>query len=229
MWTWTPSAILAFSLSLFATDPPKIQSSEEVKKSSKRPGNVDQVLSQLQKTWDKSAQYQCEFRQSIFSKRLGSAPDWTEGKIFVSKPNKLRWDDTKNLVTQILSGKTVYVIQENRRRKNRTVDVYEDAAKAVDSSSLRFLSGEAKFSEKYTVSWLRETKETFELKFVPKADQTETIIAEIDKSSYLLRALMTDSPDSRVRLEFTNTQQDVHLEDSLFQYVSKPGDVVHKQ
>ena len=102
-----------------------------------------------------------------------------------------------------MNGKKLVLVQENRRRKNRAIDIYSDLSKAVDTRPLRFLAGKAKFKDVYNIRLVSQNGTQFELKLVPKEDSSETLIAEIDKNSYFPRSLTTDSVDSKVRIDFS--------------------------
>lgn len=189
---------------------------------------IAEVVAKLQKSWDAAKSYQAEFKQVVLSKRMGTR-DETEGVLYVAKPDRLRWETRTDGSTQILSGKKLTNIQENKRRKSRTVDIYKDVRKVTGGTPLNFLSGKSKFKEIYNIKMLSETPEMVELKLVPKREGQETLIAEVDKSSYFLRSLTTENTESRVRTEFSNIKTNVKLDSKLFEF--KPGqqDVVHEE
>ena len=184
------------------------------------------VLEKLQKSWDEAQTYEAKFKQVLFAKRLGTR-DETEGTIFVSKPGKLRWESSTDGTVQLLNGNELKVIQKNKRRGTVVVDIYKDLKKVMDSKPLSFLSGKARFTDLYKVKILNETPEKVEMKFTPKHDSNETLVAEIDKESYLLRSLTSETVDSRVRTEFSGTKTNVKLDDKIFEYKPAPTDVIH--
>ena len=187
------------------------------------------LIDQFQKTWDETASYQATFKQTVESKQIGTKEEST-GTIFVQKPGKLRWDCETDGSIQILNGKKLISIQVNRRRKTRAVDIYQDISKAVDTKAIQFLAGKAKFQETYKIDSIGNPSTSSSLKLTPKGgDGLETYLAEIDKKSYFLRSLTTESADTRVRMEFSDVKANVVLEASLFDYAPDPKDVVHKQ
>lgn len=194
--------------------------------------HLDDILTKVQKAWDETASYQCQFVQQVTSKALGTKDD-SEGVISVLKPNRLRWEVPGDGSVQILNGKKFTSLRKNRRRGTTTVDIYQDASKSVDTKALQFLSGHVRFRELYEITLLSETDKKVELKFTPKGDASESYIAEIDKASYFLVSLTTESLESTVRTEFRcpsnlrDSKANPKLEQSLFEY--KPGskDVIH--
>lgn len=188
---------------------------------------LTETLGKLQTAWDKTQSYQAEFKQSVYSKKLHTKDEST-GTIYVSKPGKIRWEIPAQKTVQILNGNRLTVIKENRRRKTTIVDVFKDISKSVDIKSLAFLAGTASFKETYTSVLGAEDIEKIELKFTPKTSPDESYLAEIDKKSYLLRALTTETADSKVRIEFMNTKTNASSDLSLFEYQPKPKDIVHE-
>jgi len=185
------------------------------------------VLDKLQSSWDKTQTYQAQFKQVVYSKKLHTK-DETEGTIFVAKPGKIRWEIPGQNLVQILNGSRMTQIKENKRRKRTVVDIYKDVSKSVDLKALAFLSGTASFKQSYRSFLGAEDAEKIELKLTPKSSPSETYLAEIDKKSYFLRALTTDTADSKVRIDFLKTEINTNLEPSLFEYQPKPKDTVHE-
>ena len=185
------------------------------------------ILDKFQTTWDATKTYQASFQQSVFDKRLGTRETF-EGDISIAKPSRLRWESKTDQSLQILNQKKLIHIQTNARRKVRTVDIYLDSSKTADTRMLNLLAGKVKFKQVYEAKLLQETPTAFELKLIPKSPQWDPYLAEIDKESYLLRALTSDSNDSRVRIDFKQPKQGMELEDALFTYEKKADDVVHE-
>lgn len=185
------------------------------------------VVDAVQISWDKIATYQAGFKQVVFSKRLRTE-DQSTGLVFIKKPGKLRWEAKSENETQILNGKKLWYLHENRRRKTLVVDVYRDISKQMDNRSLAFLAGKVNLKKSYDIEVLPEKSGVVTLKLKPKGDEGESYLAEIAKPGYILRALTTETPDSRVRIELSDVKTGVLLEESLFQYQPKPTDVVHE-
>jgi len=194
-----------------------------------KPDQLKEALDKLQKTWDATRSYQTQFKQKVTSK-LSKSTDVVEGTLSVMKPGKLRWEEVGTGNLQILNGKEVYLIQPNPIRKSRTVDIYTDVNKMLAQRALSFLTGEGKFETFYNVSLVTQAKDQLSLKFIPKDTKAqETLVAEIDKNSYFLRSLSSETVDSKVQLEFSTIRMNVALDETLFSYVPEPNDVVHKQ
>lgn len=186
------------------------------------------AIDKLQKNWDGQKSWEADFKQVIFAKSLGDR-DETGGKIYVSKPDKLRWETPDRGNTEILNGNQLWLVQDNQRRKTRTVDYWKDVSKAVDAASLSFLSGKSKFKDRYTVTVLGDDQKQVSVRLVPKKGEGDTLIAEISKPSYLLRSLTTESVDTRVRIDFSNVKSNIDLDDKLFTFKASSSDIIHNQ
>jgi outer membrane lipoprotein-sorting protein len=195
---------------------------------------VNDVLTNLQESWNSTGSYQADFKQVIFAKRLGTREEST-GTLTVVKPGKLRWESKTDNNIQILNGKRFTNIKENKRRKTRVVDVYSDISKQIDIKMLNFLAGKAQFKEWYHTEIVSEDTEKIELKLTPRSNKAagkdDTYIAEFEKKGYMLRALTNETGDSRVRIDFSNikTGKELQLDEKLFEYKPDPKDIVHNQ
>ncbi len=193
----------------------------------KKPPPANAIIDGLQKTWDAAKTYEAKFKQKVTAKHLGTE-DESEGTVSVSKPNRLRWVSSTDDSVQILNGNKLTNIRHNKRRQTTEVDIYAQAGKAVDSKLLKFLSGKAKFKTLYQFELTSETPEIAAIKFVGKAGDGESLIAEIDKKSYVLRSLTSDSSDNLVRIDFADIRTNVKLDAKLFEYQPKKSDVVRR-
>lgn len=190
-----------------------------------KPNPALPVVDKMQTTWDAAKTYEAKFKQKVTAKRMGTE-DESEGTVVVSKPNRLRWVSVTDGTFQILNGNRLTAVRENKRRQITEVDIYAKAGKSIDSKLLKFLAGKAQFKTLYRFELESETPEIATIKFHGKSGDAETLIAEIDKNSYLLRSLTTDSEDNRVRVEFTEIKTNVKLDPKLFEYQPKKTDVV---
>lgn len=186
----------------------------------------EKMVQSVQNKWDETKSYQADFKQTIFSKRLGTKDEAT-GSVSISRPGKIRWEATTDRTLQILNGKKFFHVHLPKRRKANVVDIYEDINKRADTRPLSFLAGKVAFRKTYNVEMMKDSPSTVTLKLVPKdAPGAETYIAEFDKNSYLLAALTTETSDTRVRIEFSNIKANVDLKDADFDYKPSPTDVV---
>ncbi len=184
------------------------------------------AIEALQKSWEGTQSYEAQFTQTIESKGTGIPEEPSSGVLSVVKPDKLRWEDKTAKTVQILNGDDLWDIVENPRRKSRAVTHHTDVTKSLAKSSLQILAGRGKFVDFYKVKLLSETPKEAVLQLIPKTDTNETLIAKIDKSSYVLRSLTTDSKDSKVVVVFDKIRRNPKFPKQLFTYEKQPNDVV---
>lgn len=185
------------------------------------------TIEAVQTSWDKTLTFQANFKQTVFSKRLGTTEE-SKGQLWVKKPGKLKWAEADPATTQILNGKKMWNIHQHKRRKTTIVDIFEDVSKQMDAKAFEFLAGKINFKKSYKTTVVKETAQLVTLKLDPKDGAGESYLAEIIKPSYVLGALTTESADSRVRIEFSDTKTGVTLEDSEFVYQPKKTDTIHQ-
>lgn len=191
-------------------------------------GSAETILAKFQQTWDNTATYQATFKQTVFSKQMGTS-DLSEGELYVEKPSRLRWDTRSEGSLQILNGKTLTNVQTNARRKNRVVDIYRDVSKVLGSAPLKFLSGKAKFKDIYQIKLIAQTPEVAEMKLTPKGKGEDSLVVAVDKKSFFLKSLTTESVDSRVKIEFFDIKTNVKLDEKLFAFQPEAKDIVHQE
>ncbi len=182
------------------------------------------AVERLQASLAQTTSYEAAFTQTVHSKGMGPE-DPSTGTLSVIKPDKLRWEDRTTLVTQILNGDEYWELTENKRRKSRTVTYQKGVRKHLSRTSFSVLSGSGKFQDFYRVKLVSESPTEAVLELVAKALPHESLIAKIDKNGYVLRSLTTETPDSKVVLEFSQVRRNPRFEPERFRYVKQDGDV----
>jgi len=195
-------------------------------KAERKSPSVDALIEGLQTSWDAAKTYQAKFQQVVTSKRLGTR-DETRGTLFVVKPSHLRWESETDGGFQIMSEKKLTVVHKNRRG-TVVVDLYPDLGKVMDPRPLAFLSGRVKFKDLYTIDLVSETPDAATVRFVTRGTPNDALVAEIDKKSYFLRSLTSETLESTVRTEFTGVRTNIELGEALFEYKPGSGDIIHR-
>jgi outer membrane lipoprotein-sorting protein len=183
------------------------------------------ALDRLQASWDETKSFDAEFTQTIHSKGAGLPDEPASGTLSVTKPNQLRWEDRTSKVTQLIDGDEYWEITENRRKKNRTVTYSKGLQKKLGGTAFSILVGKGKFKDFYKVKLVSDTDKEAILSLTPLTETNETLIAKIDKNGYVLRSLTTESPDSKVVLEFSQIRRNPSFEPERFRYVKQASDI----
>lgn len=192
------------------------------------PPSADVIVAQLQKQWDKTKSFESSFTQVVTSPQLGTT-DTSTGTIQVLKPDRLRWTSDTEHTVQILNGHTFTIVQHNPRRKTTEVDIIEKMDKSIDTRLLKFLAGTARFSAIYRYQLTSQDKKGAVLRLTPRKGSAENIEVEISKPDFLIKAVTTESEDSKVRIVLSDLKTNPTLKPEIFHYVPKPTDIVRKK
>ncbi len=222
LWYSVKSAMVIWLLFYFVCPSPGETKKKDTDSASST--SLSRILNKFQTLWDQTQSYQARFHQVIYSKALGTR-DEVVGMLRVRKPDRLRWEGEDGN-TEILNGKKLTVIQKNRRTGGNSVDIYKDVSKQMDTKGLSFLVGNAKLRDLYHCVLGEEKGQMVEVKLKPKGTASETYIAKINKESYVLASLTTDTIDTRIVLNLLEIKRGIQLEDKLFDYRPLDSDIV---
>ncbi len=189
---------------------------------------LDTVVEKMEKRWNSAKTLRADVIQKVESKGLGLPPEETKGVITIAKPEKLRWEVASDGLIQILNGQKFTSLQKNSRGTN-VVDIIEDVRQYSPPKALRFLTQEMHLKQVYLLKLLKKTPKTVSFSMKPKKGTAESYIAEVDKESYVLVSLTTETDENRVTMQFSKWEENAKVEPSLFEYQPKSEDVVHKK
>lgn len=197
------------------------------------PSPADSLIGKMQTAWDEVKTFKAKFKQEVFSKQVGGEADVSEGTLAISKPSLLRWESETEHTLTLVTDKELTVVKKGLRKGTVTVDIHKKRKQAFIPKSLSFLTGKGKFKALYKYELIEENDKSAKLKLTakdrPKDAEAESYIAEINKDSYLLRALTTETVDTRVITSFTDIEVNPKLGSELFQYKPQPTDIIHRQ
>lgn len=183
---------------------------------------LDQILGRVEKNYTGKS-FQAEFVQESTIKAMDIA-DFASGKIFVRYPGMMRWEYEKpEKQTIITDGHKLWIY----RPSDNQVLTGSAPAFFSDGKGASFLSDIKLIRQKFRIS-LEDSKEDFfyELKLQPlekKLDVTDIRLAVTKKSFTVIRIITYNSYGDENRIEFTNHQFDVKLDESLFSFKIPPG------
>ena len=186
------------------------------------------VMTKFQGVFAKTKSFKAAFTQSVFSKIMETT-DSSTGTIYVSRPDKFRWESKTEGFTQIINGKKLWHVQPEAKRGKTLVTIYNDFTQKADPQFLQFITGKLKIKDHYTWKLLKNEKDSLTVKLTPKKKGSEPYIAEIDKKRYFLASLSYETADTKTKVSFNELQLDVPLEDKLFEYKVNSDDIVQKQ
>ena len=187
---------------------------------------LEQILDRLENHYtDKS--FQADFIQESTIKAMDIV-DYASGKVFVRYPGKMRWEYEKPEKQVIITdGRKLWIY----RPADNQVMTGSAPAFFSDGKGASFLSDIRLIRRKFKIT-LQNSKEDFfyELRLRPleKTLDVADIQLTVTKLSFTVVRIVTyNSYGDENRIEFTNHEFNVKLDDSLFSFDIPPGaDVV---
>ena len=153
------------------------------------------------------------------------------GLVRVKRPDKVRWQSDPvglSSTLQILRGNTMIFVRHNARHGGTVVDIYQSLKHTSDLRPLEFLSGAKSLDHLYFVTLLSQDRAAAFLRLSPKHGQGESFVIEIDKKTFVLKAIITEGFDTITRVTFSDFKFDAELAESTFDYKPTAEDIVNK-
>lgn len=193
-----------------------------------------EILRAVQQRYQAMQTLQADFMQTATHRNIMGQMETQalQGKLFIKKPGKLRWDyQTPSKRTYVSDGKTlwIYTPEENQVVKNH----WDPSAMA-----LQFLLGRGNIERDFQArSLTADEKKTFKitegtwffLTPTTKAEgQITALVVRIDETAQLISEVwMVDALGSQTHWNFQRLRVNQALADSLFQFkIPKGAEVV---
>ena len=183
---------------------------------------LEQILDRVEKHYTGKS-FEAEFIQESTIKAMDII-DFASGKIFVRYPGMMRWEYEKPEKQIIISdGHKLWIY----RPADNQVMTGSAPAFFSDGKGASLLSDIKLVRKKFKIS-LENSKEDFfyELKLQPlekKLDVTDIRLSVTKNTFTVIRIITYNSYGDENRIEFTNHQFDVKLDESLFSFKIPPG------
>ena len=183
---------------------------------------LEQILDRVEKHYTGKS-FQANFIQESTIKAM-EIVDFASGKIFVRYPGMMRWEYEKpEKQTIITDGHQLWIY----RPTDNQVLTGSAPAFFSDGKGASFLSDIKLVRKKFKISLENSTEDFFyELMLQPlekKLDVTDIRLAVTKNTFTVVRIITYNSYGDENRIEFTNHQFDVKLDESLFSFKIPPG------
>ena len=183
---------------------------------------LEQILDRVEKHYTGKS-FQANFIQESTIKAM-EIVDFASGKIFVRYPGMMRWEYEKpEKQTIITDGHQLWI----HRPADNQVLTGSAPAFFSDGKGASFLSDIKLVRKKFKISLENSTEDFFyELMLRPlekKLDVTDIRLAVTKNTFTVVRIITYNSYGDENRIEFTNHQFDVKLDESLFSFKIPPG------
>lgn len=182
------------------------------------------VVDNLQQRYEKIKDYQADFSQEAVLK-LGQTTEKAFGKIYIKKPDMMRWDYDKPRRQQIIINKSeiiIYVPDEKQVMKDRVPQG------SVNMTS--FITNIARIREDFNIAFYQNKKEPnsgrYFLELTPKKEGMNIAKAVLDVSEndfLILKLSITDLQGNITNVSFLNIRIDAGIKDSLFAFKIPKG------
>jgi len=189
--------------------------------------DLQKVISEIQKTYDKTTNFQANFTQKYTQKVLRRT-DESQGKINLQKPGKLRWDYTKpNEKLFVISGETLYAYQPQDKQAYVDKCFKQDALTA----SIAFLWGQGKINDQFQTAWFdekKEVKDELHIALTPKQKNSflKKLILVVDANVYRVKqSIVVDLEGNLNQFVFTDLKFNEKIPASTFEF--KPPAKTH--
>src|SRR5210317_1062258 len=183
---------------------------------------LEQILDRVEKNYAGQS-FQAGFIQESTIKAMDIV-DFASGKIFVRYPGMMRWEYEKPEEQIIITdGHQLWI----HRPADNQVLTGSAPAFFSDGKGASFLSDIKLVREKFKISLDNSTEDFFyELKLQPlekKLDVVDIRLSVTKNTFTVIRIITYNSYGDENRIEFTNHQFDVKLDESLFSFKIPPG------
>lgn len=178
------------------------------------------VVSKLQSKYESITSIKAEFTQEVSSKGMPAMK--SEGKVWLRKPGKMRWEYKKPAKDLIVSdGKTIWLFQPDL---NQVIE--RPASMSASSMATDFLSGIGNVEKEFDVKLASLESVNHVLILTPKQEQSslKKLILEVGKENSIVeKTVITDHFGNQTAVTFTNIKLNTSMKDSLFRYTPPRG------
>lgn len=192
--------------------------------------STEEVIKQVQSTYDKAADVSSEFTQKVKIKSLEREVEKT-GKALFKKPGKLRVEyDGEEGRLYVSDGKKMWVYEKG----DNQVQVYKVSAQTIPEEALTFLGGLGNLRAQFRVSGLSDNEKKNItanpnldwLLLIPKnaQSQMEELLMGFDKQAHTVsEAYLKNESGNVSHYFFKNVQLNSGLPDTQFSFEKPKG------
>ena len=190
------------------------------------PPSLGKLVLQIQAAYEDTNEWSAEFRQITriagFETQIKS-----EGKLYIKKPGKMRWDYQKPNQHQIVVNKEKVWIYT----PEQTQVIVNPLASISDSQlPLHFLSGIGRLDQDFSVEWTNPDRPFQEgspsLKLIPRKPGTGLthLQIQVDPEKYFIRQLtLYEVNGNQVYFDFSRVHKNSGLKDRFFVFIPPMG------
>lgn len=181
------------------------------------------LLERVQSFYASAQDFKADFKQT-YTYHVYGRKKVSTGRVFFKKPAKMRWDyETPSQRVFVADGKTLWVYEPEEAQVFK-----RDLSSAQLPVALRFMKGEGKLSDDFTVTNMSAGSQpdhsNLHLKpKVPSPDFTELQLTVSHKTGEVSSSLLIDPTQNTNRIEFMNVKVNQDLPDAGFSFTPPAG------
>ncbi len=161
-----------------------------------------------------------DFTQTVVS---GKKSRTTTGTMEISRPNKFRWEYTKEQQLIVSDAKKIYIYDKPLQQVTE-----QKLGNSIDRSPAAVLAGANNLTKIYKVSEIATHEDGLNwIKIEPNSSNEnngfQTVIMGFDNTGKLSAMKFIDSFGNQTNLKFSNLQTGIHIPDSEFQFKVPAG------
>jgi len=181
------------------------------------------IVKRLQEKYESITSLKADFTQEVTSKGMPAMR--SEGKVWLKKPGKMRWEYKKPARDLIVSdGRTIWLFQPDL---NQVIERAADAS--ASSMAADFLTGIGSIEKEFEVKLSPVESVNHVLILTPRQEQQglKKLILEVSKDDYVVvKTVITDHFDNQTAVAFENVKLNAAARDALFRYSPPKGAAV---
>lgn len=168
-----------------------------------------------------------DFTQTVVS---GKKTRVTNGTMEIQRPNKFRWEYTKDQQLIVSDSKNIYIYDQPLQQVT-----VKELGKSIDKSPAALLAGANDIKSLYKVSNYKSADTSLKwIKIEPKTSNDnngfQTVLMGFDGQNKISAMQFVDTFGNKTSLKFTNVQTGVAIPASEFQFTPPKGvDVLQQQ
>jgi outer membrane lipoprotein carrier protein len=188
--------------------------------------SLDEVVGKLQARYEEAEDFQAAFTQETHYK-LTNTKEQAQGKVFIKRPGKVRWEYAKPLVQEIVvDGEYLWIYQPERKQVART-----PLSRAFQGKTpVNFLTGVGRLSEEFKIRFALENRTNqrgnYLLELLPKSGgaSVKKILLEVEPKEWTIRSFsLVDQGGNVQTLRFREVKLAQGLADRLFEFKPPAG------
>ena len=199
-------------------DAPAPSAAPEAQKSASA---LDQLIDGVEERTGRISNYEAKFHQEVSRKHL-PRPLKRSGTVYFKKPGMMRWDyQVPDRVYYISDGQVLWSYEAREKL------AYKLPVKNSELySALKFLFGQGKLREEFTIRQVAASNGLLGLELTPKVPQSgyTKLVLEISPESYDIRStILFDPIGNESRIRFEDPKTDKVLKEAAFRFTPPEG------